>query len=287
MNNAFASGRDEAKNYKFKIPRKNIKGRIGDRLGNGVGNSLEFQEYKDYEPGDEIRHIDWRVYGKTDKLIVKRYQEELQPRVDVITDLSRSLQYPDKFKAAAAMFLSGLFLESTVCTGSISSWWSFGSGFKQILPYSVKIPVKISEIKTPEFSGTGSLEMDLTDHHFTKNSIRIFISDFLWDAEPEKIIRKMSDSASAVYIVIVLTSSELDPDMSGYNTLIDSENNETSSLLINNESLKVYKNNLQNHLELWEHVSVKYGAVYSLLKAEDVLNYNLIELIKNGVIEQP
>ena len=65
-------------------------------------------------------------------------------------------------------------------------------GFKQIFPYSNKIP----EAGKQDFSGKAALNIELADHNFTKNSIRIFISDFLWEAEPENIIRKISDTSS-------------------------------------------------------------------------------------------
>ncbi len=54
---------------------------------------MEFAEHRAYGSGDEIRHIDWRLYGKTDRLYVKRYEEETNLRSHLILDTSRSMQY--------------------------------------------------------------------------------------------------------------------------------------------------------------------------------------------------
>lgn len=57
------------------------------------GAALEFAEYRAYQSGDELRRIDWRLYGRSDRLFVKRYEEENQMRVGLVLDLSASLGY--------------------------------------------------------------------------------------------------------------------------------------------------------------------------------------------------
>ncbi len=57
------------------------------------GQSIEFAEHKEYAPGDEIRHIDWKAYGKTDKYYVKRYEQETNLRAWLVVDASGSMGY--------------------------------------------------------------------------------------------------------------------------------------------------------------------------------------------------
>ena len=66
---------------------------IGHHRSPYHGFSVEFAEHRAYGSGDEIRHIDWRLYGKTDRLYVKRYEEETNLRSYLILDTSRSMQY--------------------------------------------------------------------------------------------------------------------------------------------------------------------------------------------------
>jgi len=57
------------------------------------GHSVEFAEYRAYQPGDDLRHLDWRYYGRSDRLCVKRFEEETQLRVVLLLDASLSMDY--------------------------------------------------------------------------------------------------------------------------------------------------------------------------------------------------
>lgn len=78
------------------------------------GFSVEFAEHKLYNTGESTRHIDWKVYGKTDRLYTKRYEEETNLRCQILIDTSSSMFYPapnyDKvtFSIMAAAALSYL-----------------------------------------------------------------------------------------------------------------------------------------------------------------------------------
>ena len=66
---------------------------IGHHRSPYHGFSVEFAEHRSYGPGDEIKHIDWKLFGKTDRLYVKRYQEETNLRAHIILDTSKSMLY--------------------------------------------------------------------------------------------------------------------------------------------------------------------------------------------------
>jgi uncharacterized protein (DUF58 family) len=57
------------------------------------GSSVEFAEYRAYQQGDDLRRVDWRLYGRTDRLHVKQYEEETQLRVFVVLDTSASMDF--------------------------------------------------------------------------------------------------------------------------------------------------------------------------------------------------
>ena len=70
------------------------------------GSSVEFAEYRDYHAGDDLRRVDWRLYGRTDRLHVKQYEEDTPLRVFVVLDVSASMDFssrpplPRKLEAA-------------------------------------------------------------------------------------------------------------------------------------------------------------------------------------------
>jgi|GEM_PF-12590 hypothetical protein len=57
------------------------------------GFSVEFADYRQYVPGDDLRHLDWRVYGKNERLYIRQYEEECNLRVYLLVDASKSMQY--------------------------------------------------------------------------------------------------------------------------------------------------------------------------------------------------
>src|SRR6266567_9307946 len=57
------------------------------------GFSVEFAEHRQYYPGDEIRHIDWRAFGKTDRYFIKEYEEETNLKAHLLVDASGSMAY--------------------------------------------------------------------------------------------------------------------------------------------------------------------------------------------------
>jgi uncharacterized protein (DUF58 family) len=67
------------------------------------GFSVEFAEHRLYNQGDPLRHIDWRVYGRTDKLFIKRFEEETNLRCCMVVDTSSSMQFPEDDKKASKL----------------------------------------------------------------------------------------------------------------------------------------------------------------------------------------
>ena len=57
------------------------------------GFSVEFAEHRPYNPGDDLRHVDWKVYAKSDRYYIKQYEEETNLRHYVVLDTSASMQY--------------------------------------------------------------------------------------------------------------------------------------------------------------------------------------------------
>src|SRR5271169_6011993 len=57
------------------------------------GFSQEFAEYRAYTPGDDLRHVDWNVYARTEKMFLKRYRGETNCQVTILLDMSRSMKF--------------------------------------------------------------------------------------------------------------------------------------------------------------------------------------------------
>src|SRR3982750_4081478 len=90
------------------------------------GFSVEFAEHRQYYPGDEVRHIDWRAYGKTDRYFVKEYEEETNLKAYLVVDTSGSMGYSgrtaSKFEHARqlAAALSSLMISQRDAVGLVT-----------------------------------------------------------------------------------------------------------------------------------------------------------------------
>lgn len=83
------------------------------------GVSVEFAQHKEYVAGDDLRHLDWRVYGRSDRFYIKQFEEETNLRLHIALDASSSMRYPEhldrndrltKFEYAATLAASLAFL---------------------------------------------------------------------------------------------------------------------------------------------------------------------------------
>ncbi|MFC2114518.1 DUF58 domain-containing protein [Bacteroidota bacterium] len=87
------------------------------------GFSVEFAEHRLYNPGESTRHVDWKLYGRTDKLFIKKFEEETNLRCMLLIDHSSSMFFPDKkynkfhFSAYAAASLIQLFRKQRDAVG--------------------------------------------------------------------------------------------------------------------------------------------------------------------------
>lgn len=78
------------------------------------GFSVEFAEHRLYNPGDNLKHIDWKVYGRSDKLFIKKYEEETNLRCRVIIDTSSSMLFPQEENIANKLQFSCLAAASLI-----------------------------------------------------------------------------------------------------------------------------------------------------------------------------
>ena len=101
------------------------------------GFSVEFAEHRAYNPGDDLRHVDWKVYGRSDRLVLKRYEEETNLRHYVALDTSASMRYAGhaglsklEYGATLAGALHVLFARQRDATGLVT----FGRGVRDLVP---------------------------------------------------------------------------------------------------------------------------------------------------------
>jgi len=148
------------------------------------GSSVEFVEHRDYYPGDEIRHIDWRAYGKTGRYYVKEFEDETNLRAHLLVDVSGSMAYAgqhvSKFQYAQilAASLAWLLLGQRDSVGMIT----FDSAIReQLKPSSNREAFRriqeVLESTTPGSDTSIASMIDVGLRSVQRRSLLILISD--------------------------------------------------------------------------------------------------------------
>ncbi|HET6251819.1 MAG TPA: DUF58 domain-containing protein [Tepidisphaeraceae bacterium] len=102
INYQFFQPTDAAKMGRLEfVTRQVVEGAItGQHKSPHKGFSVEFAEHREYVPGDELRHMDWRAYARSDRYYVKLYEQETNLRATIVLDTSGSMKFGEKFDYA-------------------------------------------------------------------------------------------------------------------------------------------------------------------------------------------
>ena len=107
MTEAERQGLADGRALRFLIPRRALRGGPGAVAAPRAGESLEFQDYRDYAPGDDLRNLDWNVLARSDREVVKVRLEEVAPVIEMFRDMSASMDVPPA-KRETSDYLFGL-----------------------------------------------------------------------------------------------------------------------------------------------------------------------------------
>lgn len=269
--------------YSLATPRTTAAELAGLQAGQRAGSSLEFRDHRDYQPGDDLRLIDWNAFARSDKLTVKLFREEISPHLDLIIDGSRSMAVGSGAKAQAAVALASALAAASENSGFSHAVWITRERIDQI------------ENSSGRPATWGDFTFDLCQNpaesflrfppNLRRQGIRIFISDLLWLGEPLQILQQLSQNAAAVVVVQLLSGADVNPPERGRMRLVDSETEEQREIFIDDAVITRYRDALARHQQNWHRACRQSGGVLIELIAEGMLaDWNLAELVKAEVL---
>ena len=174
------------------------------------GFSVEFTEHRPYMPGDEIKHIDWKAYGKTDRFYIKQFEEETNLKSYLILDASRSMEYASKgnlkkfeYASYVAAALSFLMIEQRDAVGLTV----FDEGIRVSLPpratrsYLREILKELESARPANKTGT-SKSLHRIAEQIKRRGLVIVLSD-LFDS-PESVMTALKHFRHKGHEVVVM-----------------------------------------------------------------------------------
>ena len=252
---------------KLNIHLRLNKGSSGSRKSSAKGSSLEFSDFREYILGDDIRHIDWNAYGRTDKLLVKLFMEEKEGHFHIFVDGSKSMDFGADNKSVSAcriagalsylvlnnldrVYLTTLKKEGICSSKGLTGRQAFGKIRKQLEDSVFESETEIdSLVKKTRFYGKG---------------VSIIISDFYLTEDIEKLVKFLASKKQEIIFIHTLSEEELNPLMEGTLNLIDSESKENIKITMNSSMSKKYHQTLTQFTNHIREICKRYGATYVL-----------------------
>ena len=279
-----------ARSFKLALPRTPLGGPAGRTAGADLGSSLDFQDFRAYFPGDDVRHVDWSVYARSDQLVVKLYREEVAPDVEVVLDCSRSMNLTER-KAAFALSLARLFLTLAERERGRATLCLAGDRPERV---SSREALQQGAARGPLrgwggglFSGEQDLGAVLSGSalRFRRRSVRVIVSDFLFAHEPQALVSLVARGAAAVFMIQALDPEELEPAFVGGHLLIDIESNRGANVLVDARAVARYRERLDALSAGLARASRLWAAPFARVAVEDLEDACRGELLRAGVLE--
>jgi uncharacterized protein (DUF58 family) len=269
--------------YVLGLPRLAPVGVAGTALSQRAGSSLEFKDYRDYQPGDDLRHIDWNAFARSDQLSIKLFREEVHPHLDVVLDASRSMDLEDTAKGRATLALAAFFATAAANAGYSHTAWLLAGTYRPVAN-SQGPPVEWDGIELGHRAAPDDAPGQVPPS-FRPRGLRILLSDLFWLGEPLATLRPFVERAAVAIVVQVLALADVEVMQMGNLRLVDSETGQTRDLRVDATVIRRYQEALARHQQNWHRACQQVGALFTTTIAETLLrDWTLEDLVKAEVL---
>lgn len=239
---------------------------VGERFSHATGRGLIFKDHTIYAPGEDFRSVDWRVFGRTDKLYVKRYEEERNLTVHVVLDFSASMGFGTHATKAEFASMVGIgFAYLALKNNERFVLSTFSDSLEIFKPKKgrAQLASMVEFLNDKKPKGLSKLDESLGRY---KNLIKsksyvVIVSDFLYPIDDIK--RALSRfKGHRLVLVQVLDKVERNLDLEGDFKLKDLETNEVLRTYINPFGRKQYAQMLNEHISKLGEACNEAGAQF-------------------------
>jgi uncharacterized protein (DUF58 family) len=277
------------------VGRELIDGLMGEHLAQRRTAGIEFADYRQYSPGDDLRRVDWNAYARLGSLHVRQAQAEHDTALYLLVDASPSMDTgaPSKFYSARRLaaslgYIALSHLDAVVlnapggrgfgaATGPETSYHSkveSGSLFRQLQEMRTGTIAQFDDILVGWSTGREGART---------GRMAVLISDLLLDRYRDGV-RRLVSAGFQVTVLHMLSPEELRPPDMGDLELIDSETNERMEIHLGTEAAAEYRRRLDGWLAETEDWCRGQGAGYFLVQSDwDVERVLLESLRRRGV----
>jgi len=253
------------------VTRNVFRGRMkGERRSKRKGQSVEFADFRNYVPGDDLRLLDWNLYARLDKLIIKLFLEEEDLHFYTLIDTSLSMDFgsPTKLEyakqLAAALGFVGLIRTDRVRIETIAQGASERGPILRGRHNLWRMLEHVEAIQPDEKLVTLSEGVKNFCLRNSGKGVVVLISDLMDKTGYEQALRYFVSHQVDCFVIHVLSQEELEPDVQGDLKLVDCEDQDVAEITVSAPLLNRYKQTLNAFVSNAQQFCAKRGIHYFL-----------------------
>ncbi len=220
------------------------------------GQGLEFSQYRSYQPGDDLRSLDWKMFARSDRYYIRESEVETNISVRLVVDASASMNHSDGdfTKIDYARYLTACLAYLANLQGDAIGLYIFKHAelfsmvAKQDFQHLARLFFNLEQIK-PEGKFTKPIHYKEIFSGTQKRELLVFVTD-LYQADDEilTLLDTLNSLGHEILVFHVLSRNELELDFKGYSTFEDLETGQTIQI-DQTKARNEYKNRLAQHLD--------------------------------------
>lgn len=226
----------------------------GDRRSPFLGRGLEFADYREYDPADDIRLIDWNVYLRLGQVLVRQFTEQRSLSIKICVDASASMGFGSPNKADQAATMAATLATIALTHRDPVTLVCFGNDRPPAEAKAVNVDGMaqlLHVLGRTDPGGHGDPYAHLAAALGAMRSDRLFLfSDLLYAREQtERVLRLAATSSRHPVLVHMLSAEEMAPDLRDTAKIVDAETGQELTLKTNTSAAETYQRGLEEWLD--------------------------------------
>lgn len=255
------------------VSRKVFRGRMkGERRSRRKGQSVEFADFRNYVPGDDLRFVDWNLYARLDKLFLKLFLEEEDLHVYFLVDASPSMNFGSPTKFFAAQQLAAALAFVGMCRGDRVKIEMLGERNQgsPVLRGRSQLYRMTDFVNSAKPEHTFQL-INSVKQFCLKNSGRgivVLLTDLMDKGGYEPAIRLLVGREMDIFVMHILSPEEMEPKLTGDLKLVDCEDADETEISVSSALLKRYHATLAAFVDQARRFCSQRGVTYLLCRSD-------------------
>jgi uncharacterized protein (DUF58 family) len=289
-----------AARWRLPFSRQAWRGLAGNWIGAGAGSSLDFQDHRNYVPGDDPRHIHWQAFARTGALTMKLYRAEVAPFVDLVVDLSASMTLTPAKKMRTDELVAFCVECADRAGAPVRVHVAAGRSLRAVAPDEIRTDRWRARLEAgpgkgdvaPESSGKPIADsprptsFSLPPLLWRPGALKVLISDLLFPGDPTSLLIPLAAGSGVGVVLAPTLAEEADLPWRGNVELTDCETETVRRQRVDEPLAQRYRAAYGRHFALWREASRKRGILFARIPSEGTLSLALAgEGHASGAIE--